>query len=217
MPSLTEENYLKALFHLAPGAADTVPTTELAAHLGVSKPTVTSMLKTLARRGFVHYEPYRPARLSDPGRRAAAAVVRKHRLTEMFLVEKMGFGWAEVHAIAEQMEHIDAPEFFARMDELLGFPTVDPHGSPIPDAAGLVQRGAYQPLTEVAPGTTARLRAIGNSSAELLQFLTRKGIALDTELTLLRREPFDGSLVVRYGGREEMLSLEVGRCLLVGG
>ena len=215
MPSLTEENYLKALFHLAPGASDTVPTSELAAHLDVSKPTVTSMLKTLARRGYVAYAPYRPPQLTESGRRAAAAVVRKHRLTEMFLVEKMGFDWAEVHAIAEQIEHIDAPEFFARMDDLLGYPTVDPHGSPIPDPAGRVRREVFRPLSDLAVGSVVRLRAIGNSSAELLQFLTHKGIALDTELTLVRREPFDGSLVVRYAAREESLSAEVGRCLLV--
>ena len=135
MSSATNENYLKALLSLS-AEGQSVTVTALAAALGVSKPAANSMVKSLAAQGHLVYERYRPLRLTDAGRAAAARIVRKHRLTEMYLVERMGFGEDEVHEIAEQMEHIQSPAFFARMDELLGYPTVDPHGSPIPPGEG---------------------------------------------------------------------------------
>lgn len=135
MFTLAEENYLKGLFHLSDEAGE-VGVNELSRHLGIKMPTVNSMVKKLAEKGLVHYETYKPLRLTPTGRKEAALIIRKHRLTEMFLVEKMGFGEEHIHAIAEQVEHIQSPEFFEKMDELLGFPTADPHGSPIPDKHG---------------------------------------------------------------------------------
>lgn len=217
MPSPTTENYLKALLALGSDGAGEVSVTALAEALGVSKPTATAMAKSLAARGLVRRERYRPLSLTAAGRDAAARVVRKHRLTEMFLVQHMGFGWEEVHAIAEQVEHVDSPRFFARMDELMGFPTHDPHGSPIPTPEGeLPAVAAHQPLTEVVPGRRVRLSAVAAEDETLLTLLTRKGIALGTDLEVLEREPFDGSLRVRIGaGREEVVTPSVGRCLLV--
>ncbi len=135
MYSLAEENYLKGLFHLSDEAGE-VGVNELSRHLGIKMPTVNSMVKKLCDKGLVHYESYKPLRLTPSGRKEAALIIRKHRLTEMFLVEKMGFGPDRIHEIAEQIEHIQSPEFFEKMDALLGYPTVDPHGSPIPDKAG---------------------------------------------------------------------------------
>ena len=121
MASHTVENYLKALFALANEAGE-VGISDLSDHLAVSKPSVNSMAKALQQDGFLKYEKYKPLKLTAKGKKAAALVVRKHRLTEMFLVEQMGFGWDEVHDIAEQVEHVKAPAFFDRMDELVGFP-----------------------------------------------------------------------------------------------
>src|SRR5690606_15613556 len=135
MVSSTEENYLKALFHLAAENGE-VNVKDLSNALGIKMPTVTSMMKKFGEKGHVHYESYRPLKLTKKGKREAALIIRKHRLTEMYLVEKMGFGWEEVHEIAEQVEHVHAPAFFEKMSELLGHPTVDPHGSPIPSKEG---------------------------------------------------------------------------------
>ena len=218
MPTPTAENYLKALLALGDAEGGGVSVTALAGSLGVSKPTASAMAKALAARGLVRRERYRPLALTRAGRVAAARVVRKHRLTEMYLVERMGFGWEEVHAIAEQVEHVDAPRFFERMDELMGHPTHDPHGAPIPTADGELPRGeAYRPLTEVGVGESVCLGAVAAETDALLTFLTRKGIALGTAFELLEREPFDGSLRVRYGDREAVLTAAVGRCLLVAG
>ena len=135
MASQTIENYLKAIY-LSAHPGGTVTTSELAEALGVRLPTVNSMVKRLGEKGLVKYEKYKPLMLTEAGVQQAAQIVRRHRLTEMYLVERMGFGWEEVHDIAEQIEHIKAQPFFDRMDELLEFPKFDPHGSPIPDKEG---------------------------------------------------------------------------------
>lgn len=132
MASTTEENYLKALYNLSNTQGE-VNISELALSLKVSMPTANSMVKSLQKSDWVIYEKYKPVTLTPKGQKEAALIIRKHRLTEMFLVKKMGFGWEEVHEVAEQIEHIHAPKFFERMDEMLGYPTMDPHGSPIPD------------------------------------------------------------------------------------
>ena len=132
MHSYTEENYLKALFNLANEMGE-VSANELSKHLEIKMPTVNSMMKKLSEKKLVYYESYKPFKLTEKGKKEAGLVIRKHRLTEMFLVEKMDFGWEQVHVIAEQIEHIKSPEFFEKMDQMLGFPTIDPHGSPIPD------------------------------------------------------------------------------------
>ncbi len=216
LSSQSVENYLKALFALGRETGE-VNITELSNALEVSKPAVNGMVKILAARGLVVYKRYRPLSLTPEGRRAAAQVVRKHRLTEMYLVDQMGFGWEEVHEIAEQIEHINAPLLFARMDEIMGFPTHDPHGSPIPTHDGEVAANDYRTLSEAKAGERVKLRAVGNQDAGLLAFLTRKAIGLNTTLDIIEVEGFDGSLRVRYGeGREEVLTREVSRCLLIG-
>ena len=216
MPSPTVENYLKAMLSLSRETGE-VNVTELSKALDVSKPAANSMVKALATRGLVAYERYRPLKLTAAGRKAAALIVRKHRLTEMYLVDQMGFAWDEVHAIAEQVEHIDAPRFFERMDEIMGFPEVDPHGSPIPTAEGVIADADLDCLSEVAAGRTVEVKAVAGQTDALLSFLTRKGIALGTELEVLEREDFDGSLRVRYGDedREEVLTREVTRWMYV--
>jgi len=216
MASQTVENYLKALLSLGKGGKQ-VNVSALSSYLEVSKPSASAMVKSLHAHGLVNYQKYKPLSLTDEGSKAAALVVRKHRLTEMYLVERMGFGWEEVHDIAEQIEHIDSAKFFDRMDELLGYPTVDPHGSPIPTVDGVITRKKYATLADASAGDTLRLKAVAHETSNLLSFLTRKGIALGTTFKVQTVEPFDGSVDVVYGDEKhrETLSREVSQCLLV--
>ncbi|MGV3502258.1 MAG: metal-dependent transcriptional regulator [Adhaeribacter sp.] len=215
MISLTEENYLKALLALA-DKEEGVSVNGLSKHLGIKMPTVTSMMKKLAEKNLVHYESYKPLHLTEEGKKQAGLIVRKHRLTEMFLVQQMGFGWEEVHEIAEEVEHIKSPAFFEKMDQLLGFPRVDPHGSPIPDKNGLMQWHHYHPLSEQPAGTTLAVRAVIDSSHDFLTFLNSRELSLGTRIQVLGVEAFDGSMVVSYGQRPaETLSRKVCERLLV--
>ncbi len=205
MASQTEENYLKALYHLSSESSG-VNVSTLSKMLEVSKPTTNSMMKNLKEKGLVHYEKYKPLQLTEKGRKIAALIVRKHRLTEMFLVDKMGFGWDEVHEIAEQVEHIKSQKFFDRMDELLDHPTNDPHGSPIPDKDGNVPKKKYQPLSTYKPGDTVTLVGLENSSKEFLAFLDKRNLSLGTEIKIELVEPFDGSLQVAYNNESISMS-----------
>lgn len=215
MASHTEENYLKALLNLADEQGE-VNISDLSNVLHVSKPTVNSMVKNLQRQGLVNYEKYRPLSLTKKGRKEAALVIRKHRLTEMFLVKKMGFGWEEVHAIAEQVEHIHSPKFFDRMDELLDHPRVDPHGSPIPDTTGQLVEQNHKALSLSKAGDKVKLVALAHSSIDFLEFLNSRDLTLTTALHVVSKEPFDGSMVVRYKNHPaEPLSITVCERLLV--
>lgn len=204
--SLTEENYLKALFNTANKAGE-VNVAELSKTLEIKMPTVTSMMKKLADKKLVHYESYKPPRLTEKGKREAGLIIRKHRLTEMFLVDKMKLGWEDVHDIAEQIEHIQSPVFFEKMDELLDFPKLDPHGSPIPDRNGKIVWKDYNKLSDSEVGETVKLAAVINSSSDFLKFLNTREMRLGTKIRIKSIEPFDKSMVVSYGkNRTETLS-----------
>ena len=194
---------------------DAVTVSELSAELGVSKPSTNSMIKRLSERGLLEYERYRPLRLTEAGRREAALVVRKHRLTEMFLVKKMGFGWEEVHPIAEQIEHIDSPAFFERMDELLGAPDFDPHGSPIPDRQGNVPENDRERLSECNPNDVVTLCGLQQSSPKFLRYLDDKGLQIDTVLTVDRVDAYDRSVELSYAGRKAVLPESIAEQLLI--
>ena len=220
MPSPTVENYLKAMLALSQATGE-VNITDLSHALDVSKPAANGMVKSLAAQGLVEYERYKPLSLTPEGRRVAALIVRKHRLTEMYLVDQMGFGWEEVHDIAEQIEHIDSPRFFARMDELMGYPTHDPHGSPIPTSDGVVAPQNFRSLAEAQVGERVVLRAVAGHDDALFSLLTRKEIGLDTVFEVVEVEPFDGSVRVRYDSaagqpREETLTTAVAGRMQVG-
>lgn len=197
MRSPTEENYLKALFTLQNKNGE-VAVNELSKHLDIKMPTVNSMMKKLNEKGLVSYESYKPLKLTDDGLTEAAMILRKHRLTEMYLVEKMGFGWEQVHHIAEQLEHLDSPQFFKKMDELLGFPRFDPHGSPIPDVTGKIEGLNNKSLCECEPGQTVSIVAVTDSSEEFLQYLNKHDLKLGTSLRILAKEKFDSSITVQY-------------------
>lgn len=214
MATPTEENYLKALLTLSQKTGE-VSISELSKALAVSKPTANSMVKNLKAQGFITYEKYKPLVLTSEGRRTAALILRKHRLTEMFLVEKMGFGWEEVHEIAEQVEHVESPAFFDRMDELMDFPNVDPHGSPIPNKNGKIEKLTNKRLNECSPGSEVVLSALGESSKEFLEFLDSRGLMLGSRMKILSISAFDNSVLVVFDGKQESLSTKVSERLLV--
>lgn len=215
MTSPTEQNYLKAIFNLVAHKGE-ASTNELSKLLDIKMPTVNSMMKRLADKGFVIYESYKPIKLTAVGTKEAALIIRKHRLTEMYLVQKMGFGWEEVHAIAEQIEHIKSDALFAKMNELLNYPKFDPHGSPIPDLEGKIELEDYKKLSECKTGQTVTIKAVSPSSDELLEFLNGRKLALGSIIVIKSVEEFDKSMVVSYAGRAaEMLSYTVCEKLLV--
>ncbi len=215
MATKIKENYLKALYFLNRKDRN-ISLTALANDMQVRKPTVNDMVKKLSAEGFVKYERYKPLKLTEKGKKAAALVIRKHRLTEMFLAQVMGFGWEEVHDIAEEIEHINTTQFFDRMDEILGFPTIDPHGSPIPDKDGNTNQFNYELLANIPANTTVKLRGLRDSSKDFLLFLNKKKLQLGTIITLHHTEPFDKSIIVSYDEFSEIqLSHSVSSRLLV--
>ncbi|NND07320.1 MAG: metal-dependent transcriptional regulator [Saprospiraceae bacterium] len=214
MASQTVENYLKAMFALEDEHGN-ISSVELSSTLGVSKPTTNSMVKKLSEQGLVRYKRYKPIQLTEEGKKAAALIIRKHRLTEMFLVKHMGFGWEDVHVIAEQVEHVKSKAFFDRMDELMGFPHLDPHGSPIPDREGKVQNLYSKALSECTVGQRVKLVGLAQSSSELLEFLTRRGLVLGVGMEIICREEFDRSITIKVAEETQLISEKVSKCLLV--
>lgn len=214
MNSLTEENYLKALYHLV-NDNDEVSVNDLSRQLNIKMPSVNSMIKKFADKKWVKYESYKPIKLTESGKKEASLIVRKHRLTEMFLVEKMGFGWENVHEIAEQLEHIHSEVFFDKMDEILNCPKVDPHGEPIPDKDGNVIQPDFKKLSKCQENEIVELASVTTSSEEFLSFLNKRNLSLGTEIKVLQREDFDQSMKVFYYDQEENFSKTVCDRLLV--
>lgn len=215
MPSPVKENYLKALFTLSDEEGK-VNITDLSNHLGVTKPTANHMIKSLEVLGWVKHQRYQPVVITPSGKKAAALIIRKHRLTEMFLYKVMGFGWEEVHEVAEQMEHIDSPLLFDRMDELLDHPTIDPHGSSIPDRDGRMIERDLVPLSDMTIGVSGSLAALSRSSQELLHYLNESHISLGTDIRVIKVEPFDEMHVIKCEDRPELtVSKKLASCLLM--
>ena len=217
MNSLVEENYLKALFHLSGNGVGEVNVKDLSKSLNIKMPTVNSMMKKLSEKELVFYETYKPLRLTDQGILKAALIVRKHRLTEMFLVEKMGIGWEQVHDIAEQIEHIKSSLFFDKMDEMLNYPTLDPHGSPIPDKDGNFESVNYKLLNAFSANEQVEICAVTKTSEDFLKFLNSKNIQLGDQIDIVNIEEFDQTMTVKFlkDNRVEVFSSEVTSRLLV--
>ena len=215
MSSQSVENYIKVIYHLS-HQDNEVTVSAIAQAMDVSLPSVNSMVRKLSDMGLLNYEKYKPLRLTDAGVKKAALILRKHRLTEMYLVEKMGFGWEEVHSVAEQIEHIEAPQFFDRMDEIMGYPSVDPHGSPIPDKDGNFTIQNYFRLTNCDSGYTWKLMALDSASDDFLRYLNTKELSLGTTIQVIQKEPFDNSITVKYKTYESVnLSEKVAEKLLM--
>ncbi|MBA3985512.1 MAG: metal-dependent transcriptional regulator [Flavobacteriales bacterium] len=197
MASDVKENYIKALFYLHQKNED-ISLSDLGEELQVSKPTANDMIKKLQSEGIVISKKYKPIRITEKGKQRAAEIIRKHRLSEMFLLQIMKFGWEEVHEIAEELEHIKTDKFFDRMDELMGFPIIDPHGSPIPDKNGNFNKPDYRRLSQISAQSTVIVKSLRDSSTDFLMFLNNKAMKLNTKITVNHIESFDGSFTVSY-------------------
>ncbi|MBL7826073.1 MAG: metal-dependent transcriptional regulator [Saprospiraceae bacterium] len=204
-----EENYLKAIFKIAEQEDKPVQTNAIAHEMNTAAASVTDMLKRLAEKQLITYEKYRGVQLSPAGNQIATVLIRKHRLWETFLVDKLGFPWDQVHELAEQLEHIQSDTLTSRLDQFLGFPSFDPHGDPIPDAQGRWNRRAQIALSDMQAGQKGKLTAVADDAALFLQYLDQLGLALHAEITVLERFPFDQSMKVLIGEKATVLSEKV--------
>ncbi|CAN5869331.1 metal-dependent transcriptional regulator [soil metagenome] len=192
----TEENYIKAIYHLQL-ASDTVSTTLLSAKMNTKPASVTDMLKKLRTKRIVHYQRYKGFNLTETGNKTALVIIRKHRLWEYFLVNKLGFEWDEVHNVAEELEHISSEELTVRLDNFLGNPAFDPHGDPIPDHKGKIKVLKQASLLAIPVKKIATVSSVKNQSREMLDLLNHFKIGIGTKLKVTRRFDFDGSAEIK--------------------
>ncbi len=194
--SVTKENYIKAIFHLQQENAS-VSTNALAQALHTKAASVTDMLKKLKTQKLLQYEKYKGVKLTVEGRKLAILIIRKHRLWELFLVQKLGFGWEEVHEIAEELEHISSKKLTDRLEEYLGFPRSDPHGDPIPDNQGRMPVNKQINLADLPVNTVSMVSNIGDQSAEIMELLNHKNIKIGTRLEVKKKFTYDNSLEIK--------------------
>lgn len=205
MVSQAEENYLKTVFAISEKESKSASTNAIAAALQTTAASVTDMLKRLADKNLIAYEKYRGVLLTAEGRRIATGLIRKHRLWEVFLLDKLGFAWDEVHELAEQLEHVHGDALVDRLDAFLGHPQYDPHGDPIPDAEGRWTLRQQVLLATLLPGDRGAVTGVQDHSTTFLQYLDRMELALGVEIEMLERYPYDQSARVRKDGRTELI------------
>ena len=214
--SFTEENYLKVIHRLSEATLEDISTNAVAEQMQTKAASVTDMLRKLADKGWVNYQKYQGVRLSPTGEKIALSIVRKHRLWELFLVEKMGFNWDEVHEIAEQLEHIESDELVNKLDEYLGFPKTDPHGDPIPNKDGILPELAYSQLSDIKANKTCKLMGVAQDSTVFLQLLTKLNLSLGAKLDIQEINEFDRSIFVSINDAAPIfISHEVAKNILV--
>ena len=211
----SEENYLKAIYHLTQVMPKGVNTNAIAASLDTKASSVTDMIKKLAEKELVTYQKYQGVNLTELGKLSAKMIIRKHRLWEVFLVEKLGFTWDEVHEVAEELEHIQSEKLINQLDQFLGFPSYDPHGDPIPNAKGEIQLETKWLLSEIEVGLKVTCIGVKDSSADFLKYLDKQKIALGTTLQLLEKESFDGTLKIGIGNQVLVISDKIANNLFV--
>lgn len=194
-----EENYLKALFHLENDCNEGISTNAIAEKMNTRPSSATDMIQKLAEKKVVSYQKYKGAFLTKKGKSIAANVIRKHRLWEVFLVEKLNFQWDEVHDIAEQLEHIKSEELIKRLDAYLDHPDFDPHGDPIPDINGNIKPTEKKLLSELQKNQRGICVGVKESSTQFLQYLDTRNIAIGTTIKVVDREDFDESMIIQIG------------------
>lgn len=204
MPSSTVEDYLKQILLLAQETGESmVPMGRVATAMGVVPGTVTTMVKALADQGLANYEPRIGVRLTSAGEKVALQMLRRHRLVELFLVETLGLDWTEIHEEAERLEHAISDRVLERIDALLGHPTADPHGDPIPDARGRVDAPNSTSLADAPLGMSGRLLRVVDQGLEFLQFAEAQGLTPGQHLTVKQRDPQGDSVTITTAdGRE---------------
>jgi len=196
MLSFSEENHLKSIFHLSTDIESEVSTNSIADDLNTKASSVTEMLKKLGEKNLIVYKKYHGAQLTEMGRKTALNIIRKHRLWEVFLVDKLNFKWDEVHDIAEQLEHIQSEKLTNELDKFLNFPTKDPHGDPIPNPAGFIKFTPKLRLSDLNIGETGKFIGVKDSSSTFLKYLDKRQISLGSNIKVLHQEEFDQSLHV---------------------
>ena len=218
--SPASEDYLKTIWHLreeapdAPGAAEAITTQAIATRLEVAAPSATAMIKKLAALGLVRHTPYRGVELTPSGEKIALEVTRHHRLSESFLTQILGLEWDKAHEEAEKWEHVLSEEVEARMAAMLGDPTHDPHGAPIPTLDGQMPREAGRPLAEFEAGTRALVKRVSDEDAELLRHLQSVGLVPGARVEVLRAVPAEGVMQIRVAGQEHTLGLAPARAVV---
>jgi|LakMenEpi03Aug12_release.lakeMendotaPanAssembly.Ray.scaffolds.fasta_scaffold31184_2 DtxR family Mn-dependent transcriptional regulator len=216
MKSATRENYLKAIYKLLERTPQGVSTNAIAEHLDTKAATVTDMLKKLAAQKLINYKKYYGVTLTPAGKKSALMIIRSHRLWELFLVEKLNFGWDQVHEVAEQMEHVQSDLLIARLDEFLDFPRFDPHGDPIPDVDGKIAMPRFVSLSKLECGKVSILSGVVDHSDLFLRYLNQAGLQLGQEIKILKIEPYDQSMEIMVNKKNKMnVSPEVARNLLM--
>ena len=213
--TFSEENYLKTIYHLTTRLNAEVSTNAIAEMMETKASSVTDMLKKLAEKDLVNYIKYQGVSLTEKGKLSAKMIVRKHRLWEVFLVEKLDFSWDEVHDIAEQLEHIKSEQLINKLDDFLGNPTEDPHGDPIPNAKGQIITIEKQLLSELLENQTGICVGVKDSSAEFLKYLDKQAIALGSKIQFLSKEAFDFSIKIKVDNRELTISNKIASNLFV--
>ena len=188
MITLTEENYIKSIYHLGKQGATNVSTNAIAQDMETKASSVTDMVKKLSEKGYADYKKYQGVSLTEKGKTIAINIVRKHRLWEVFLAEKLNFSWDEIHEVAEQLEHIKSKKLISQLDAFLGYPTHDPHGDPIPDETGNIKKIDKILLSEAKEGDHCICVGVQDSSTEFLKYLDKNNIALGVHLKVLQRE-----------------------------
>lgn len=217
MLSYTEENYLKALFHLTAekNEREEAGTNELAAHLCVKPATANDMLKKLKEKKLVNYAKYSKSSLTKQGMKLAVEIVRRHRLWETFLFDKLGFSWDEVHEVAEQLEHIQSKKLSDKLEKFLDYPAYDPHGDVIPDAKGVMKQPAKKSLAEEMPGHICTIIAVKDNSSAFLQYVNRTGLALNKKIKIVSRELYDDLLEIEVDGKKTTVSRRFAENIIV--
>lgn len=214
--TVAEENYLKAIYHLSDAGKKSVSTNDLAAEMKNKPASVSDMLRRLGEKEVIEYRKYYGLQITESGKRLALQTIRKHRLWEVFLVEKLNFAWDEVHEVAEQLEHIHSPLLIQRLDAYLNFPKFDPHGDPIPDEFGDVRSRPRVELAEMEINQTGQIVAVKDSSAAFLRYLDKVGAYIGARIKILDKVEFDGSLEILVDQKKNLfMSKEVSSNILV--
>jgi DtxR family Mn-dependent transcriptional regulator len=213
--TFSEENYLKTIFHLTNLSDLEVSTNAIAEMMETKASSVTDMLKKLAEKDLVNYKKYQGVSLTEKGKMTAKMIVRKHRLWEVFLVDKLNFSWDEVHDIAEQLEHIKSEQLIDKLDDFLGSPTEDPHGDPIPDAQGRMAKTDKQLLSELTVNQKGICVGVKDSSADFLKYLDKQEIALGSKIEIISKETFDLSTKIKVDSKELTISNKIASNLFV--
>ena len=209
-PSLTRsvEDYLKSVFHLT-SQGGFATTSDIAEMLEVAPPSVSGMMKRLSETGLIEHVPYRGVQLTPQGRRAALQMIRRHRILESYLTSKLGYDWGDVHVEAERLEHAVSEKLIERMADALGEPRYDPHGAPIPTAAGEIEETELVALANVRVGATVVLRQVGDEQPDRLRYLAEQGLTPGTRLDVVERQPFNGPTTVRLGMETRVVGQEL--------